>query len=379
MNYKDYKITRDDLYEKVWTKPMVEIAKEYEVSDKAIAKICDKLNVPVPGVGYWQKLEVGEKLERKRLPDIPPTHPTEHTIRKNEPSYEFEISEEVNALIEKEKNPANKIIVQEKRGSTHILIRRTEQSLEKSYRYSGMVCSQQAEDILKILVSPNAKGRAFRILNTIILELEKRGYLIYINRSFLCVKMFGVELKFSLNERMKKARRKVESLYDRQYDFIPSGILALCIEDFYSDYPLLRNFLDIKSAKLEDRLNEFIIALLIASQAYIARERHWEEERKIYQEKERKRNEILEAIENENKKLQELKKNIKKFHSSNLIREYIARYKMKLLDETLAPDKKQEIIEYIEWAQKQADRLDPFIESPISILDNLKNSEEEDW
>jgi len=52
---------------------------------------------------------------------------------------------------------------------------------------------------------------------------------------------------------------------------------------------------------------------------------------------------------------------------------------MKLLDETLAPDKKQKIVEYIEWVQIQADRLDPFIESPLSILDNLKNSEEEDW
>ncbi|MFZ1279581.1 MAG: hypothetical protein WAR59_02005 [Ignavibacteriaceae bacterium] len=379
MNYTDYKIIRDDLYEKVWTKPMVEIAKEYEVSDKAIAKICDKLNVPVPGVGYWQKLEAGEKLERKRLPDIPPTHPTEHTIRKNEPSYEFEISEEVNALIEKEKNPASKIIVQDKRGSTHILIRRTEQSLEKSYRYSGMLCSQQAEDILKISVSPIEKGRVFRILNTLISELEGRGYLVYIDKSFLCVRIFGVNLKFSLNEKMKQVRLKTESPYSRQYDLVPSGILALSIEDFYSDYPLLRNFLDIKSVKLENRLNEFIIALLIASQAYIAQEKHWEEKRKVYQEEERKRNAIIQEIENEKKKLQELKKNIKKFRSSNLIREYIARYKMKLLDETLAPDKKQEIIEYIEWAQKQADRLDPFIESPVSILDNLKNSEEEDW
>lgn len=379
MNYTDYKIIRDDLYEKVWTKPMVEIAKEYEVSDKAIAKICDKLNVPVPGVGYWQKLEAGEKLERKRLPDITPTHPTEHTIRKNEPSYEFEISEEVNALIEKEKNPASKIIVQDKRGSTHILIRRTEQSLEKSYRYSGMLCSQQAEDILKISVSPIEKGRVFRILNTLISELEGRGYLVYIDKSFLCVRIFGVNLKFSLNEKMKQVRLKTESPYSRQYDLVPSGILALSIEDFYSDYPLLRNFLDIKSVKLENRLNEFIIALLIASQAYIAQEKHWEEKRKVYQEEERKRNAIIQEIENEKKKLQELKKNIKKFRSSNLIREYIARYKMKLLDETLAPDKKQEIIEYIEWAQKQADRLDPFIESPVSILDNLKNSEEEDW
>mgnify|MGYP003377010458 FL=1 len=355
------------------------IRDRYEVSDKAIAKICDKLNVPVPGVGYWQKLEAGEKLERKRLPDITPTHPTEHTIRKNEPSYEFEISEEVNALIEKEKNPASKIIVQDKRGSTHILIRRTEQSLEKSYRYSGMLCSQQAEDILKISVSPIEKGRVFRILNTLISELEGRGYLVYIDKSFLCVRIFGVNLKFSLNEKMKQVRLKTESPYSRQYDLVPSGILALSIEDFYSDYPLLRNFLDIKSVKLENRLNEFIIALLIASQAYIAQEKHWEEKRKVYQEEERKRNAIIQEIENEKKKLQELKKNIKKFHSSNLIREYIARYKMKLLDETLAPDKKQEIIEYIEWAQKQADRLDPFIESPVSILDNLKNSEEEDW
>jgi hypothetical protein len=379
MNYTDYKISRDELYEKVWTKPMVEIAKEYEVSDKAIAKICDKLKVPVPGIGYWQKLEAGEKLERKRLPEIPPTHPTEHTIRKNEPSYAFEISEEVSELIENEKDPANKIIVQEKRGSTHILIRRTEQSLEKSYRYSNMLCSQQEEDILKILVSPNEKVRAFRILNTIIYELEKRGYLLYINRSFLCVKMFGVELKCSLNERMKKARRKFESPYDRQYDYIPSGTLALSIEHFYSDYPLARNFLDITSAKLENRLNEFIIALLIASQVYIAKEKHWEEERKIYREQERKRNEILEAIENEKKKLRTLKNNVKSFHNSERIREYISRYKMKLLDQNLTDEQKNEINDYLEWAQKQADRIDPFVQSPPSILDNLKNTEEEDW
>ena len=45
MNYTDYKIIRDDLYEKVWTKPMVEIAKEYEVSDKAIAKILSLIHI----------------------------------------------------------------------------------------------------------------------------------------------------------------------------------------------------------------------------------------------------------------------------------------------------------------------------------------------
>lgn len=378
MNYREYKITRAELYEKVWTKPMVEIAKEYEITDKAIAKICNKLNVPVPGVGYWQKLEAGEKLERRKLPEIPPNHPTEHIIKKNEPEYEFEISDEVKTLIENEKDTSNKITVPERKGLTHILIRKTEQSLEKSYRYTNMLQSQREADILKISVSPKEKGRAFRILHTLINELEKRGYLVYINKSLLCVRMFGVDLNISLNEKMKKVRVKTESPYDKQYDNIPSGILALSIEDFYSDYPLFRNFLDIKSAKLENRLNEFIIALLIASQAYIAKEKHWEEIRRINEEKNKKRNEILEAIENEKRKLQQLKENVKQFHNSNLIREYIAQYKIKLLDETLTPEKKQEIIEYIDWVIKQADRLDPLVESPPSILDKIKN-EENDW
>ncbi|MBK7227390.1 MAG: hypothetical protein IPH97_00620 [Ignavibacteriales bacterium] len=72
MNYTDYKIIRDDLYEKVWTKTNGGNYKEYEVSDKAIAKICDKLNVPVPGVGYWQKARSWRKIrKKKRLPICP--------------------------------------------------------------------------------------------------------------------------------------------------------------------------------------------------------------------------------------------------------------------------------------------------------------------
>ena len=80
-------ITRDKFYVLVWSKPMTEIAKEYDISDKMIAKICEKLNVPTPGLGYWRKIEVGENIPKPRLPDIPSNFPTEHTIRKqSEPS-----------------------------------------------------------------------------------------------------------------------------------------------------------------------------------------------------------------------------------------------------------------------------------------------------
>jgi hypothetical protein len=46
---------RKDLYEKVWSYPMRTVAKEFGVSDVALAKTCRKLHVPAPGRGYWAK------------------------------------------------------------------------------------------------------------------------------------------------------------------------------------------------------------------------------------------------------------------------------------------------------------------------------------
>lgn len=48
---------REELYEKVWKVPLRTLAKEYGVCDVALARTCRKLNVPVPGRGYWAKRE----------------------------------------------------------------------------------------------------------------------------------------------------------------------------------------------------------------------------------------------------------------------------------------------------------------------------------
>ena len=46
---------REVLYDRVWQAPLRTVAREYGVSDVALAKTCRKLNVPVPGRGYWAK------------------------------------------------------------------------------------------------------------------------------------------------------------------------------------------------------------------------------------------------------------------------------------------------------------------------------------
>ena len=40
---------REELYQKVWEKPLIRVAEQYGVSAVALGKVCRKLSVPVPG------------------------------------------------------------------------------------------------------------------------------------------------------------------------------------------------------------------------------------------------------------------------------------------------------------------------------------------
>jgi hypothetical protein len=61
---------REELFAKVWATPMQELAKEYGVSDVALAKACKRRGLPVPGRGYWAKKAAGKPVpERPPLPE----------------------------------------------------------------------------------------------------------------------------------------------------------------------------------------------------------------------------------------------------------------------------------------------------------------------
>ena len=61
---------RDALYEEVWTTPLLKLAKKYGISDVGLKKICRKLSIPTPGLGYWAKKEAGQAVEKPPLPPL---------------------------------------------------------------------------------------------------------------------------------------------------------------------------------------------------------------------------------------------------------------------------------------------------------------------
>ena len=48
-------LTRQALYELVWSKPMKTLAAEHGISDVGLKKVCAKAAIPVPERGYWAK------------------------------------------------------------------------------------------------------------------------------------------------------------------------------------------------------------------------------------------------------------------------------------------------------------------------------------
>lgn len=72
------RLTREELYDLVWAKPVTQVAHQFEISDRAMAKICAKKQVPVPPRGYWAKKSAGKDVPAIPLPEFVTKPPKEN-------------------------------------------------------------------------------------------------------------------------------------------------------------------------------------------------------------------------------------------------------------------------------------------------------------
>ncbi len=63
-------MNRKELYDLVWSTPMVHAAKRFGISDVALRKTCVRHDVPTPPLGYWAKLAHGKKVRQPPLPAL---------------------------------------------------------------------------------------------------------------------------------------------------------------------------------------------------------------------------------------------------------------------------------------------------------------------
>lgn len=68
-------VTREELYDLVWSQPMTKVAERYGVSGSYLARVCGYLKVPRPERGYWAKLEFGKSVSQLPLQEAVPGDP----------------------------------------------------------------------------------------------------------------------------------------------------------------------------------------------------------------------------------------------------------------------------------------------------------------
>lgn len=125
---QETKITREDLYKKVWQTPVDVLAKEFGISGRGLKKICVRLGVPTPARGYWAKLNAGKPVVKYRLPPIDANTETaawiSPTPEKKEPEPPEPISEPVQNRIEQDLSSPRMIQVPKTLRNPHWLIGR---------------------------------------------------------------------------------------------------------------------------------------------------------------------------------------------------------------------------------------------------------------
>lgn len=80
MGWQETVFERELLYKEVWAEPVATVAGRYALAGAGLRKICRKLGVPMPPLGYWARVEAGKK---PRVTPLRADHdgPTQHVRR----------------------------------------------------------------------------------------------------------------------------------------------------------------------------------------------------------------------------------------------------------------------------------------------------------
>jgi len=164
-------ITRDDLYDLVWSQPMIKVAQKFDVSGSYLARICTLLNVPRPQRGYWAKLAVGKAPPKVPLPPAQPGDPL-HWSNEGErvPQPRPQAPK-----APREKKTGRKIRVP--REHIHLLIRGAKPLIEKTRRIDeGMYLKPYKFLLVDVTASQAGLDKALGLANDLFNALESVGH-----------------------------------------------------------------------------------------------------------------------------------------------------------------------------------------------------------
>lgn len=373
------KVTREQLYEQVWTIPMTKLAEQYGVSDVALAKTCRRLRVPRPWRGYWAQVAAGAKVKRTPLPkDGGRVEKWTFLQRHDDP------------IVRSQRVEAPTVHVGEDLRQAHPAISELGLALTNAGAddHGRLTLPGKPEPLF--CVSAASHRRALLLLDALARALVARGHDLTTSRDpdgrlHLGLVVSGETIGISVAERLdpkphvltaeEEERSRRGSTYGiPKYDYFPSGQFRIALHDTNLGR---RSWSDSTQRRLDGQLGRIIVAL--ETEASGRHERRLAEEQRARAAEQRKREQ---EVERERRRIEEIKvrhleglaadleEMTNEWHRAERLRSFI-----KVVDATVTVENRTEVYErWLEWATTHVANLDP-LTSPARIAKALLPSE----
>lgn len=367
-------LTREQLYQEVWKEPMSTLGPRYGLSDVGLAKICQRLRVPVPGRGYWRRKEVGQKVRRPTLPKLPAGATQamrEVHLRKNasgsaspEPTGPVADQQRFEALDE------NRIVVPEVLEDPHPLVARSVKALRKAKRDHQGYLQPRTGPCLGVQVTLDSVDRSMCIYDALMKALDGRGFASSMGQGEepgTIVRVGEEDVSVTIEEKLDRTEQEEHRMrrpnrFTSERDWKPTGRLVLRIDHSYLD-GVRRSWGDGKQQRVEDCLNAFVVGLVAVAEALKAKRLEREAWEKEWREAEARRAEEARRKEEEAARVRALDAAVATWQRTRTIREYATELRKKA-EAAGALQEDSPLATWLAWAEAYADRTDPFLPEP---------------
>ncbi len=374
----------EDVIAFAWSEPMRDLATKFGVSDVVLRKMLRKYGVTLPPQGHWNRVHVGRTVPAPPLPParrpgqngrmmidpkFEPFIPEAAPIPSSGPFASAEVPEDLEELRERETKLLGKVTVPKDLARYHpafASIMRSEQRLRDKAAESRWYEPEFDNPVSQ---------RQLRLLNALFLALAKRGhdagiYVEQYTRAFCSHVIIGdtnVDLKIGI---LGKHPTKMRSGVMVPDPSLPASTL-LVIQCDETEIPAWE---DQKERRLETRIAEIAVSLIVAGEAKFRRQLR---ESEIRAEEERIRREQREKEEREERERQRLERirqlNEQRIAGLRLSGELLRRSQdlrvlvaevRKALEQRndVDPDR---LAAWENWALEEADKLDPILSGQI--------------
>ncbi len=374
-------VSREDLYRQVWATPMLRLGEQYGISGNGLKKICDRLQVPYPPLGYWAKLRAGKSVTAASLPDPQSDTPMQVTITPTPPpsaarvpALDPEMAENLRAASTK----ASEITVPATLHRPHWAIAAWITKHERE-----IAAAKRDRPIWGTASGPKPftplERRRQRFLNTLFKEVERLGYKIKGEAPYgVSLETGQNKIEFTLRERIRQIRRpltdeeKAKSYYanqEWQQERVATDELIFTLKTYLGPGVTLE-WRD-GERRLEDRIGDIIAVLAIAGpilerqrQAAVeAERRHWEEEKRRNEERRRR-----DQDRNRWRRLVEL---AKLWQEARLAGDFLDALEKHSPAQPEATYDGRSAAEWMAWARERRDAFDPSKWSSDDLCTNL--------